>query len=312
MARPLLVLLALGLLAAPAQAATGRGTFELRRGSSAAWPAARADWTVGGSVVGARAEAPKVGLPADRLLRDTDLRYVHASLTAAHVARETTDCGDGTGGTTTQSFDGVASASAAFQTELVLDQLHGRGSAQLAVADSPWPGSEDRAFAPGRTRYTMHSTCYGQTQDSSAEADVVGDGPPTFFGMFGPRRLYEHAWVLRRGHDGAWRMSGTHRWSDAEQRLAVTANVAFRGSGRALHARCVIPRIRDLAPARSAAAAKRIMRRAGFPRVTLGTRHTRAARRGRWFVVAGYEELGGQAALCDGSRLRLVRSLGWP
>jgi hypothetical protein len=308
MARPLLVLLALAMLAAPARAATGTGSFELRRAAVPA-PAQRATWTIAGSVVPARAEARKLGITPDKTLIDTDTRYVHARLTSAHRDKQVDSCGDGMAGTTIQTYVGVASAPSAFQLELVLNQLHGRGTAHVGVADSPWPGGGTRSFASGRTHYASHSTCYGSVEDRTGIVDVVADDG--MFAMFGIGRLYEHAWTLRRGRDGAWRLAGTHRFSQPGEKLAATAAVAFRGSATGLHAWCITPRKADLAHARTAAAAKAIMRRAGFPHARAGTRHTRAAGRGRFYAGDGVQDEGGQAYKC-GSRLNVMRSLGWP
>ena len=63
-----------------------------------------------GVVLAARAEAPLVGLTADRSLVDTDSRYVRATLQSAQQDPVVTDCGDGTGATTTEAIGGVASA----------------------------------------------------------------------------------------------------------------------------------------------------------------------------------------------------------
>ena len=238
---------------------------------------------------------------------------MHATLTAAHQDREVTDCGDGLGNTIAQSMDGVAHGSSAFQTDLELNLLHGRGTAQLGVAEAPWSGANGNAFAPGRTFYDQHATCYGSVTGQHAPVDVVGDNGTTMFSAFASGRLYEHAWRLRRGRDGAWRLTGTHRWSDGFAHFAAAATVTFRGSGHALHARCVIPTIRDLAGAHTVRAARSILRRAGFPDAATGAKHTRAARRGRFYVVSGREEIGGTSTACGlrgRFRLHLVRSLG--
>src|SRR4051812_27087636 len=95
------------ILAGPAIAGTGHGTFTLARHAGPFTPAARAEWSLGGTVLPARAEAPLVGLRADPSLTNTDSRYVRATLQSAQQDPVVSDCGDGMGGTSTQTLGGV-------------------------------------------------------------------------------------------------------------------------------------------------------------------------------------------------------------
>src|SRR4051794_38493947 len=92
------------ILAGPAMAGTGRGTFTVARKAGAFTPAARAQWSLDGTVLPARAEAPLVGLRADPSLTNTDSRYVRATLQSAQQDPVVSDCGDGMGGTITQTL----------------------------------------------------------------------------------------------------------------------------------------------------------------------------------------------------------------
>jgi hypothetical protein len=87
--------------------------------------------------------------------------------------------------------------------------------------------------------------------------------------------------------------------------------VTFAGSPVSLHAECTMPTVRNLASAKTLASAKRITARAGFPHVINGgSRMTKAARRGRYFIDEG---IGNRNRIaCGYGRLHLVRSLGWP
>jgi hypothetical protein len=299
------------ILAGPAMAGTGRGTFTLARQAGAFTPAAQARWALDGAVLPARAEAPLVGLRADPSLTNTDSRYVRATLQSAQQDPVVNDCGDGMGGTTTQTFGGVASAPSVFEVALSLNLLTGKGKAQVGVAETPWAGAEGRDFAPGMTTYTLHSTCYGSVQDSSSPVEVVRDGEQAMFTAFAASRLESLlSWRLRRGAGGAWHMAGA-RTLKIDDTYTVTTSLSFAGSPVSLHAGCTMPTVRDLARARTLAAAKRITARAGFPHVlSRGSRKTRAARRGRYFIDEGIGNTG--PVPCGSRGLHLVRSLGWP
>jgi hypothetical protein len=281
----------------------------MQRAARPVEPGAEARWTLDGAVLAARAEAPLVGVRVDRTLIDTDSRYVHATLDRAEQGTTVTDCGDDMGGTTIQSLSGVATASSAFETDLVLDLLKGRGTAQVNVAESPYPGGLYRFFAPGQVTYHLHSTCYGSDETQNEPVDVVGDDPPTMFTGFTGDRVADISWPLRRSH-GAWQLAGTRTLELYPDTFTVTAAVVFRGTPVGLHAQCHMPTVRQLRPAGTVAGAKRITARAGFPHVSTGAVKTRAARRGHWFIR---EEIGNDNPLaCGYRRLHLVRSLGWP
>jgi hypothetical protein len=105
-------------------------------------------------------------------------------------------------------------------------------------------------------------------------------------------------------------MGGT-RTLKVDDVYTITTSVTFAGSPVSLHAECTMPTVRNLAPAKTLASAKRITARAGFPHVINGgARMTRAARRGRYFIDEG---IGNRNPIaCGYRRLHLVRSLGWP
>ena len=296
-------------LASPALAGTGAGTFTLARQAGAFSPAARAEWKLDGVVLPARAEAPLVGVRADASLTNTDSRYVRATLESAQQDPIVTDCGDGTGDTTTQTLGGVASAPSVFEVDLSLNLLTGRGTAYLGVASSPWQGIEAIDFAPGMTNSTSHSTCSGMVDDSSRAVDVIRDGGEAMFTASVARQVNERAWRLRRRAGGAWRMGGTRRVK-TDDVYTVSTSVTFRGAPVSLHARCTMPTVRDLAPARTLTRARHIAARAGFPHVISRAKMTRAARRGRYFIDEG---VGNRSPVpCGYRRLHLIRSLGWP
>jgi hypothetical protein len=300
---------ALTLIAAPpAGAAHARGSFALARQAGAFTPAARAQWTLDGTVLPARAEAPLVGLRADPSLQNTDSRYVRATLQSAEQDPVVTDCGDGMGNTTTWRLGGVARAASVFETDVVLNLLTGRGTAEVGVAESPWPGSNGIAFAPGVVHSSFHSTCWGSVNDSTGAVDVIRDGEQTMYSAF-VARAATLRWRLRRAA-GAWHMGGSRSFRMDGVTHTVTTSLTFAGSPVSLHARCTMPTRRDLAPARSLAAARRIAARAGFPHVLTGARATRAARRGRGYIDEG---IGNRNPVpCGYRRLHLFRSLGWP
>lgn len=292
-----------------AMGATGTGTFILARQASAFIPAARAQWTLDGSVLPARAEAPLVGLRADASLTNTDSRYVRATLESAQQDPVVSDCGDGTGATTTQTLGGVASAASVFEVELSLNLLSGRGTAHLGVAATPWLGAEGTDFAPGTTNSTYHSTCYGSVDDRAGVVDVIRDGEDAMFTAFVGGKINELSWRLTRGAGGVWQMQGTRRL-ESDGVYTVSASATFAGTPVSLHAGCAMPTVRDLAPARTLTQAKRITARAGFPHVSTAAKMTRAAHRGRYFID---EAIGNRNPIrCGYRRLHLIRSLGWP
>jgi hypothetical protein len=300
---------ALGV-ASPAMAGTGAGTFSLARQAGGASPAARADWTLDGVVLAARAEAPLVGLTADKTLIDTDSRYVHAMLRSAHQDPVVTDCGDGTGGTTTEALGGVASAGSVFEVALSLNRLHGRGTAQVGVAESPWPGNYGIDFAPGVTNATSHSTCYGTVDDRSGTADIIHDGEQAMFPALVGERANQLTWRLTRAARRTWRMQGT-RHLDVGGVYTVSTSVTFAGTPVSLHARCVMPTVHDLAPARTLKQARRIVARAGFSHIiNARAKMTKAAHRGRYYIDEGVGNR--DPVRCGYRRLHLVRSQGWP
>jgi hypothetical protein len=298
------------ILAGPAMAGTGRGTFTLARQAGAFTPGARAQWSLDGSVLPARAEAPLVGLRADPSLTNSDSRYVRATLQSAQQDPRVSDCGDGMGGTTTQTLGGVASAPSVFEVALSLNLLTGRGTAQVGVAETPWQGAEGTDFAPGMTTYTLHSTCYGTVDDSTAPVDVIRDGEEAMFTAFAGRRIGQLTLRLRRGPGGTWHLGGS-RTLKVDDVYTVAASVTFAGSPVSLHAGCTMPTVRALNRARTLAAARRIAARAGFPHViAAGSRMTKAARRGHYFIDEGIGNA--NPVRCGYRRLHLVRSLGWP
>jgi hypothetical protein len=308
-ALPLLTLFCLLIVPAIAQAGA-TGTYSLTSPTTGVYPARQAAWQMSGALLPARAEAPLVGVPLSAQITNTDSRYVTAQLQSASIAPVVNNCGDGMGGTTTVQTSGVASAISTFETNLVLDYLHGRGHAEVSVAESPYTGATGAYyFAPGQSNYMVHSTCYDQVTDTSDTIPAVGGFSSVVFTDNESQNTKRINWPLRHAANGAWVMGGSRTITDDVQPVTVQANVAFTGSGVALHARCTMPTARDLAGARTLTQARRIMARAGYPASIATARRTRAVRRGHYFVLEGVGNTNPIA--CGYRRLHLVRSLGW-
>jgi hypothetical protein len=160
------------------------------------------------------------------------------------------------------------------------------------------------------TTYTLHSTCYGSVEDSTAPVDVIRDGEQAMFTAFAERQITQLTWRLRRGARGTWHLGGS-RTVKSDDVYTVAASVSFAGSPVSLHAGCTMPTVRNLAPARTFAGARRITTRAGFPHVVNGgARMTKAARRGHYFIDEGIGNA--NPVPCGLRHLHVVRSLGWP
>jgi hypothetical protein len=302
------ILLAGGLAAPVAVAATGTGTYRVDRPAGVG-PAAHASWSVNGTLLGARAEAPLVGVAVLPFLTDSDSRYVLAKLVSAEQPAVTVDCGDGLGGTTTQQISGVASARAAIETQIDLNLLHGKGTAQIDIGASPYQGTNGTYFAPGLAKYIFHSTCFGTVQDSTDAVPVVGDPGPTLFTDHFGNQAMNIRWPLVRTPGGVWHVAAHRTLDVSEKPETITVNMSFAGSATSLHAACVMPTVRDLRGAKTLKAARRIAARGGFPHTIAGKRRTRATKKGRYFIM---EAVGnGNAVPCGYRRLHLIRSLGW-
>jgi hypothetical protein len=251
---------------------------------------------------------PLVGLRADPSLTNTDSRHLSATLQSAQQDPVVSDCGDGMGGTSNQTLGGVASAPSVFELALALNLLTGKGTAGVGVAETPWAGAEGRDFAPGMTNYTLHSTCYGTVDDSTAP--VIRDCEEAMFTTFAGTRITQLlTWRLRRGAGRTWHMGGS-RTLTVDDVYTVTTSVPS-GSPVSLHAECTMPTVRDLARARTLAAAKRIATRAGFPHIHIrGSRMTKAARPAYYLIDEGIGNANPEP--CGYRHLHIVRSLGWP
>jgi hypothetical protein len=313
MTRWRICLLALPLAAAVAAptgalAASGRGSYRLDRPAGAV-PAAHARWDVSGSFLAARAEAGVVGVQVLPQLVDTDSRYLAAKLVEADRAPVTTDCGDGTGHVSTVAISGVTGAPSAFEADLVLDLLHGRGSAQVNVAEAVYAGAEGTYFAPGLARWSYTSTCYDPPEVQEADVPVLGSQGEWIFSDTIGRAAASVIWRLARTGSGPWRLSGRRTVTDGLERDTITAAITFSGSPASMHARCTMPTVRDLRGARTVTQARAVAARAGFDHVSVGTKRTRAARRGRFYLAEG---IGNTNPIPCGYRgLHLLRSLGW-
>ncbi len=291
---------------ASASAAQATGSLTMMRPDA---PAGTASWKVDGTMLPIRGEATVAGVPyTNDTLFNTDSRYVHANLDSADRATTVDACGDGLGGITTQSLNGVAKASSIMQLDVTLNQLTGKGSATFGLTMDPY-GSIDRTFLSGQTFYHIDSNCYGSPVVGTSAVDTVGGPGPLIFNGFMAQKVLDINWPLVRS-SGAWYLNGTKYVSDgifADN--TVHAKLKIAGSGVSMHATCHVPNAHDLYRATTLTAAKEIMATAGFPRlVVTAPRRTRAARRGHYYVdnMVGNEN----PIFCGLGYLKLTRSLG--
>jgi hypothetical protein len=306
------LLLASAVMATPARAGTVTGSYSLSR-DTPVWagqvPKAAA-WDVDGTMLDARHEATVAGMSTD-LVVATRIDYVHAQLRTASRDQTITPCDDGVdpADVTTISASGVQAASSVFEADVELNLLHRTGKLQFTIAGAPYLGSPGY-FQPGITNLSIVTNCWGSPMDRSGPTPVFDATSSYMFGDTTARWTQRLHWPLVQRADGSWHAGGTSSAANDGATDHATLDLTLRGTPRSLGATCHMPTVRDLRAVRTFAAARAVMARAGFARVKVGSRASRAAPRGRFFVLEGVGN--GNAIDCGAGGLHLLRSLGWP
>jgi hypothetical protein len=309
----ILGLAALAVIVPPvAASADVQGTYSLTRTSAPPIPSASATWSLAGPLRAARSQAAASGLPVDQFLQDSDSRYVSATLTSADQTAEHGACDNGAGGGWTSHLSGVSDHRAIFEIRFAtLNLLTGRGSVSAGVAPTAYSfGSAYRMFQPGLTTWTYTNTCPGWETSESSPVEVVSDDAPTMFTGFTAYHLMNVRLPLVRSN-AAWHLDKTFQVPDGQDvPTDVGVHLTITGSPTSLNADCTIPTVRRLHPYTRASGARALLRRAGFPTVTLTRpRYSKAAPRGHFFVREG---IGNTLDRCGATGLHLTRSKGWP
>jgi hypothetical protein len=289
--------------------AQGQGDLAMTMGNGAY--AVR--YHLAGAMLPERAEAAVAGWPVDALLTDSDSRYVHADLVS--MARPTIvyPCPGDDSRTGTITWAGISASSSIIRTDLTLDLVKGTGEAHIGVANLPYVGGDYRAWMPGIVDTVQDDNCYAEPTHVVASGAAVGDRDPgvEIFDGFTMNRVLDLSWALVE-QQGRWVLRGSSSLTpDGVHSVRIDADITFSGDPTSMHALCVTPTTKQLRPARTVAAAKRILARAGFPSVKVTQpKHTRAARKGHYYLP---DLIGNRSpVMCGYPKLRLTRSLGWP
>ncbi len=215
----------------------------------------------------------------------------HAYLSEAAQGPFVEPCTD-TGGSITYRISGPGSDTAAvFTYSMTMNLLRGTGVAELRL------GQETIGYVTESTDRDCPAPYDGGNGNSSR--DVLASG------MFGLGTVGYDAWRLRRGRDGAWHIDAHQTAGDPTSGSSTaTVHATLSGSLRSLRASCKVPTVRELRRATTFAQGIAVVRRAGFAKPGIGTRHIRWAPVGRLYV----DELGDAPYALCGRKLHLFRS----
>lgn len=301
-----------GLLLAPvpAYAATGDGTLTLKGGDSNGLLVYR----LHGKIVPLRTASVTAGISGATSFRNSDDRYVNATLTTATRDPWVETCD---GGTVTSTWEGVDDSAAIVTTNLVLNKLTGKGRATIAITTRPsWlPGYVLNPLLPGTANVSYSYTCSGDDLQQSLSLPVISGAQPDWSQIFIGDVNYvteQLDWPLLR-KQGKWYAKATKRVTDysGDTKIAVSTDIVFSGSATSMHARCYPPTTRQLKPAKTAKAARKILAKAGFPSVKLTKpKFSGWAKKGHFYLsnLTG----NGNPLPCGWTGIKLTKSKGWP
>jgi hypothetical protein len=206
----------------------------------------------------------------------------------------------------------VHASSSILETDLTLNLLKGTGKATVGVASYPYSSGDYWAWMPGDVDVIDHNPCYDPTTDTPSSGEAVGDrdNGVSIFDGYVKNAVLGLTWPMQRSH-GSWVIDKTKTVSPEVSEVSVHAHLTFSGTPRSMHALCVTPSTKQLRPARTVTAAKRILAKAGFPRVKVtAPQFTRAAGKGHFYLS---NLIGNRNPLSCGWRgIHLTKSKGWP
>jgi hypothetical protein len=286
------------------------GTIVFEQAARPGYPAgAGATWSVDGDALYLLQEAPLLGITDTTGWSNSDEKYAHATLTGYHVPVQVFPCGDGTDATTTVGYPAIAGANAAVGiTGIHVDQLTGKGSIQVNLAESPT--RDDELLAAGTVLDHTHSDCYGTSTDTTAPVPVMGVRPAPLSSWWPLNEGRVHEWKMLRNAAGDWVVNADkHFGTQSYDQASETVHLTLHGSLPSLRANCVLPSVRRLRPLTSFRQADALTTKAGFSRFVHQSKPSRAAPRGHFFITEG---IGNKYAECGQHHLHIVRSLGWP
>jgi hypothetical protein len=286
------------------------GTIGFEQAASPGYPAgAGATWSVDGDALHLLQEAPLLGITDTTGWSNSDETYAHASLTGYHVPVQVFPCQDGTDAVTTVDYPAVADTNAAVGiTGIYVDQLTGKGTIQVNLAESPT--RFDAMLAVGTVQDHTHSDCYGTSTDTTDTVPLMGERPAPLSSWWPLNEGRVQEWKMTRNAAGDWVVNTSKLFgSQAYEQATETIHLTLHGSLPSLRADCALPSVRRLHPLTSFRQADKLTAKAGFSRFVHQSKPSRAAPKGHFFITEG---IGNKYAECGQHHLHIVRSLGWP